>query len=134
MAGPPFQKGLIVAKEEIGNQTLESVSGPATQQQFQITIDDSKAPSTYSNLVRVGGSAEEIVLDFAGPLRPTGNNTAVMQVQQRIMMNPWAAKRLAMALGQTIQRYEQTYGVLEIDERRRRVAQPPPPPVAGKIN
>lgn len=112
-----------MTNKDFGTQTLESV-GATGQQQFQITIDDSGAPVTYSTLVRVGGSAEEVVLDFAGPLRPTGQSTATMKVDQRIIMNPWAAKRLAIALSQAIQRYEETYGGLEIDERKRRVAKP----------
>jgi hypothetical protein len=40
-------------------------------------------------------------------------------------MSPWAAKRLHMALKQAIERYEEAYGPLEIDERKRRVQQQP---------
>jgi len=119
----------VSTNKEFGSQTLESVAGNA--QQLQINIDDSDAPVTYSTLVRVGGSAEELVLDFAGPLRPTSQNTAVMKVDQRIIMSPWAAKRLALALSQAIERYEATYGQLEIDERKRRLAQPAP---QGKVS
>jgi hypothetical protein len=36
------------------------------------------------------------------------------------VLNPWAAKRLALALNQAMARYEQTYGLLELDERKRR--------------
>ena len=114
-------KGTLVNKD-IGSETLESVANQANQ--IQINIDDSDAQTTYSSLVRVGGSAEELVLDFSGPLRPTGPKSAVMKVDQRIIMNPWAAKRLHMAIEQAIQRYEETYGNLEVDERKRRVAQP----------
>ncbi len=115
--------------KDLGSETLESVAAQANQ--IQISIDDSDAQTTYSSLVRVGGSAEELVLDFSGPLRPTGPKSAVMKVDQRIIMNPWAAKRLHMAIEQAIQRYEETYGSLEVDERKRRVAQPQS---AGKPN
>jgi hypothetical protein len=105
--------------------TLESVSTgqphgqQAQQAQLQITIDDSATPVIYSANVRVSNTAEEIFLDFAGGLRPTGQNSAVLKVDERVVMNPWAAKRLALALHDTIARYEQTYGELELDARKR---------------
>ena len=100
--------------------TLESVSGGQTQQpQLQVSIDDSSTPVTYSANVRVSNTAEEVFLDFAGGLRPTGPNSAILKVDERIVMNPWAAKRLALALNDTIARYEQTYGELELDARKR---------------
>ncbi len=108
------------------SDTIETVAAAdqQAQQQMQLQIDESSTPVTYSTTVRVWGSAEEFNLDFAGPLRPAGNNTARLKIDQRLVLNPWAAKRLAIALGQAVARYEQTYGGLELDERKRRVATP----------
>jgi len=104
------------------NETLAAPT-EAQRPQVQLQIDDSKAETTYSTTVRVWGSAEEINLDFAGPIRPTQQqNVARLQIDQRIVMNPYAAKRLAIALSQAVTRYEQTYGTLELDERKRREA------------
>jgi len=98
-----------------------SAASEQQQQQVQLQIDDSTTPVTYSTTVRVWGSAEEINLDFAGPIRPTGQSGTVrLKIDQRMVLNPYAAKRLAIALGQAVGRYEQTYGVLELDERKRR--------------
>jgi hypothetical protein len=112
--------------QQSGTETIEAVSAAADpqQQQMQLQIDDAQTPVTYSTTVRVWGSAEEINLDFAGPLRPTNQpKVARLKIDQRITLNPWAAKRLAIALSQAVSRYEQTYGPLELDERRRRVGQ-----------
>ncbi|MEX2214968.1 MAG: DUF3467 domain-containing protein [Phycisphaeraceae bacterium] len=98
-------------------QTLGGTAAAA--QQLQIDVDDEGVPVTYGKLVRVGASAEEITLDVAGPLKQTAATRASMKVETRIILNPWAAKRLAIALGQTIQKYEEVYGELEIDERKR---------------
>lgn len=106
-------------------ESIETISaaGDQAQQQMQLQIDDSTTPITYSTTVRVWGSAEEINLDFAGPLRPTNQpKVARLKIDQRLVLNPWAAKRLAIALGQAVSRYEQTYGPLELDERKRRVS------------
>lgn len=110
--------------KDLGSETLESVNASA-QQQIQVQIDDADAPTTYSSQVIVGGSAEEIVLNFAAGLRPTGQQSASLKVQQKVVMSPWAAKRLAIALQQTMERYEQAYGKLELDERRRRAGGAP---------
>lgn len=114
-----------MAKE---TDSIETISAPADQQQqqqqLQLQIDDSTTPTTYSTTVRVWGSAEEINLDFAGPIRPTGPTSARLKIDQRLVLNPWAAKRLAIALQQAVVKYEQTYGVLELDARKRVVQQP----------
>ena len=103
---------------DFGAETIETISAAGTgQQQLKIEVDESQVGSTYSSTVRVWGSAEEINLDFAGPIRPSGPQTAKLKIDQRIVMNPWAAKRLAISLGQAIARYEQAYGPLELDAR-----------------
>jgi len=92
------------------------------QKQIQLQIDDSQAGTYYSSTARVSGSAEEITIDFAGPVRAKDKpSVARLKIDQRVMLSPWAAKRLALALGQAVSRYEQAYGILEIDERKRRV-------------
>lgn len=111
-----------MAKKEEQNEQIETVAAAGQQQnQFQLQIDDAATPLLYSTTVRVWGSSEEINLDFAGPIRPSGKNQARLKIDQRVVLNPWAAKRLAVALGQAVGRYEQTYGVLELDEKKRRV-------------
>ena len=115
--------------KEDATDTIETISAAGDeqqQQQIQLQIDDSQTPLLYSTTVRVWGSSEEINLDFAGPIRPgTAPRTARLKIDQRVVLNPWAAKRLAVALGQAVGRYEATYGTLELDERRRRVAGAP---------
>ncbi len=110
--------------EDKDSQTIETISAApeAASPQIQLQIDDANTPCTYSTTVRVWGSAEEINLDFAGPIRP-GNEpkTARLKIDQRLVLNPYAAKRLAIALSQAVGRYEQTYGTLELDEKKRRV-------------
>jgi dTDP-4-dehydrorhamnose reductase len=114
-----------------GTETIETISAAAEaapqarqQQQVQLQIDDANTPITYSTTVRVSSTAEEFNIDFAGPLRQTSPTAARLKVDQRVVLNPWAAKRLAMALIQAVQRYEQTYGVIELDAKKRLVNQP----------
>ncbi len=106
-----------------GAETIETISTAAgdQQQQVQIQVDDAQTAVTYSSTVRVWGSAEEVNLDFAGPLRPTGPKSAKLKIDHRVILNPWAAKRLCLAMNQAIARYEKAYGPLEVDPRKRLV-------------
>ncbi len=89
-------------------------------QQVQVQIKDDKATTVYSNVCRVGGTPEEIFVDFAINLQHQETpGVAVMEVNTRVLMNFYSAKRLALALSQAVQRYEQVYGPLELDPRRR---------------
>ena len=115
---------------DFGSQPLGDMQHSAPQQ-VQLQIDDSTAHTSYSTLVVANATPEELILNFAGPLRPTGPKTAVMKVEQRVIMSPWAAKRFAIMLMQTLQRHEETYGPIEVDERKRRLQ---PPPTSGKPN
>ena len=91
-------------------------------QQMQVQVKDDKATTVYSNMVRIfgGPNAEELILDFT-MMTPSAQQaeTMVMEVSTRVAMNYFAAKRLALALSQAVQRYEQQFGPIELDPRRR---------------
>lgn len=112
----------VAERAETINAASGVQPGDGQQSQMQLQIDDDQALVSYSTAARVWGSAEEINVDFAGPLRPSKqSNTTKLKIDTRVVLNPWAAKRLAIALAQAVTRYEQTYGTLEVDERKRRV-------------
>jgi hypothetical protein len=89
------------------------------QQQQQIQIDDSKAVAMYVNFCRVTGTPEELIIDFGLNPQPFGTPTEPIAVTQRIVTNFFTAKRMLHALHLTLQRHEQTFGVLETDVNRR---------------
>ena len=108
------------------SDTISTPIAASDPQQIQLQIDDTETVSHYSSTARVWGAAEEINLDFAGPVRATQQpKVARLKIEHRVVLNPWAAKRLALALGKAVARYEQTYGVLELDERKSRVGGAP---------
>ena len=108
----------------MSEQNPPATTTPPGQQQMQVHIRDEKAHIVYSNVCRVGATPEEIFVDFAINLQQQESpNVAVMDINTRVLMNFYSAKRLALALSQAVQRYEQTFGQLELDPRRR-VKQP----------
>ena len=89
----------------------------------QVRLDDSDAQTCYANFCRISGTPEELVLDFALNPQSTGRLPEVLDINQRVIMNFYTAKRLLGALHQAVHRHEQAFGPLEIDFRKRVHAQ-----------
>jgi hypothetical protein len=100
----------------------EPAAQPGSSSQMQVQVRDDKVHTVYSNMVRLlgGPNAEELLLDFT-VMTPSSDRpeVMVMEVNTRVAMNYFAAKRLALALSQAVQRYEQQFGPIELDPRRR---------------
>lgn len=96
----------------------------AGQQQIRLRIDERTMTTTYSNAFRTNGTAEEVMLDFGinlvNPPPPQGQPEIVFQVNQRVVMNYYSAKRLAITLSQIIRRHEEQFGELVLDVNKRR--------------
>lgn len=73
----------------------------------------------YANFARVTGSPEELILDFGLNPQPFGAQSAPIQIQRRLVLNFFTAKRLLAALSMAVQRHEQAFGVLETDVNKR---------------
>lgn len=82
---------------------------PNNTNNLNLNINDEVAQGTYCNLAIITHSPAEFILDFAQAL--PGREGAT--VRQRIIMSPYHAKRLAMALNGNLQKYEETFGTIE---------------------
>lgn len=108
--------------EPLGVATLES---PAEAQMMAdaatLTLSyDESSHATYSNLCRVTGTPEEVMMDFA--LNPNAFGRVVdevVKIDHRIVMSYEAAKRTAFVLLETIRRHEERFGSVELDPRKR---------------
>ncbi len=89
-----------------------------------ISVDDSKALSCYANFCRVTGSPEELIIDFGMNAQPMGTNDKPIDIQQRIVLNFYTAKRLLHALHVSVRRHEEVFGNIETDIQKRVVAKP----------
>ncbi len=100
------------------NDVIQPEGAPGDRP-IELQLDDSATAKLYSSTSRVWGSAEEIYLDFASGIQAAGENKALLKIDQRVVLSPWGAKRLALALNQVVANYEKMYGPLEIDQRKR---------------
>jgi len=107
---------------------LQPRQSPPAQQTAEVVVDDSGAQPTYANFCRVMATPEEVILDFGLNPQPFTAGGQVVKATHRIVLSSYTTKRLLTALGMTIQRHEQTFGVIEVDVNRR--VSPPPPQFA----
>ncbi len=96
-------------------QAARSAPGGAPQ----IRWDDSSLKSSYANVCNVSSTREEVVLVF-GINQAWERTQAEVKVQltDRIILSPFAAKRLAELLANVIREYEARFGPLAAEARR----------------
>jgi hypothetical protein len=97
------------------DKTAPDKTAPKEQQQMKIHWDNSNMRSVYSNVCNVAGTREEIVLLFG--MNQSWNadqNEMTIQLNERIVMSPFVAKRLAGLLNNVIKDYESKYGTLDV--------------------
>ena len=83
------------------------------QNQINIELKEEVAQGIYSNLAIISHSSSEFVLDFVRimPGLPKA------EVKSRIVLTPEHAKRLLLALGENIRKYEAAHGLVKVDDR-----------------
>lgn len=93
------------------------VAGP------KVKWDDSRMKSTYANVCNVSSTREEITLLFG--LNQSWNpqqKELIIELSDRIILNPYAAKRMSTLLNNILAQYEERFG--EIGEGAPEAAQP----------
>ncbi len=90
--------------------------------QPKIVWDDTNMRSSYCNVSNVAGGREEIILLFGmNQAWHSGQKEVKVQLSDRIVMSPFAAKRMSILLNNVLADYEKRYGKLDLG-----IAQVPP--------
>ncbi len=102
----------------------ESKTPPAVPAQAagqpKIVWDDSNMRSVYANVVNAAGTREEIVLLFGmNQAWHSGQKEVKVQLTDRVVLSPFAAKRLVLLLNNILRDYEKKFGALDVEARRR---------------
>jgi len=79
-----------------------------------INWDDSKMVSTYANVCNVASTKEEVTLLFGTSQVWRSQQEVTVQLSNRMILNPHAAKRLSVLLTNVIAQYEQRFGELAL--------------------
>jgi hypothetical protein len=91
-----------------------AVPPPAAAATPPMRFNTTNLKSTYCNMCNANSTREEVVLNFGvneGWDRGAGD--AEVALEHRIILSPFAAKRLAQMLGRLVDEYETRYGALK---------------------
>jgi len=82
----------------------------------RIKWDDSNMKSSYANVCNVTSTREEVVMLFGiNQAWNRGQKEVSIQLTDRIIISPYAAKRLVMLLDGVVKEYEKRFGVLNVE-------------------
>jgi len=102
------------------NKTAEEADKAKVQEQAQaqtrLKWDDSAMKSSYANVCNVTSTREEVVMLFGvNQAWNRGQKEVTIQLTDRIIISPYAAKRLVMLLDGVVKEYEKRFGALNIE-------------------
>jgi hypothetical protein len=81
--------------------------------QTKIRWEDGKLRTAYANVCNVATTREEVMVLFGTSQAWMGNSEEItVELSDRILLNPHAAKRLLGMLAKSLEEYEKSYGPL----------------------
>ncbi|MBZ0271754.1 DUF3467 domain-containing protein [bacterium] len=85
----------------------------AQQMKLRLKVDDALAGGEYANIIAVNHSEGEFVIDtfFHEP------RLSMARMKHRVIMSPRNAKRLAMMLNASVERWEQQWGKIDLTQK-----------------
>lgn len=97
-------------------KTEEGKPGPraATIPPSQVKFDTSNLKSSYCNVCNGSSTREEVVINFGvNESWDMGHEKLLVMLQHRVVMSPYAAKRLRDMMNRLIDEHETKYGKLD---------------------
>jgi hypothetical protein len=80
------------------------------EKELKLKINDEQLKGAYANQVGIMHTRDEFVLDFISMLPPEA------LVTSRVIVSPVALKRMYMAIGVNIKKYEESFGAIRVDD------------------
>lgn len=85
-----------------------------------VVWDDSNMRSTYANVCNVASTREEFTLLFGtNQSWHMGHNELKVDLSDRMILNPYAAKRMSILLNGIIQEYETRFGEISLAQKEK---------------
>jgi hypothetical protein len=99
---------------ETPRESTAAPSQDAAAQQIRVRWDDTNMKSSYANVCNVASTREEVVLLFGvNQAWNTAQREIPVQLSDRIILSPHAAKRLSVLLNNVLREYEARFGALQ---------------------
>ena len=81
----------------------------------KVKWNDSDMRTTYANVCNVTGTREEVTLLFGTNQTGIDQKEVSVRLSDRIIVSPFAAKRLALLMNSVVKEYEKRFGELSIE-------------------
>jgi hypothetical protein len=102
--------------EESRTKNPQAAAGSTTGTGRKIRWDTKNMKNTYANVCNVTSTREEVVMLFGiNQAWERGQQELEIELTDRIIMSPFAAKRMVQLLGNLMDEYEKRYGKLDTD-------------------
>ena len=97
------------------DQAKEGAAVQAAANQMQAKWDDTNMKSAYANVCNVMSTREEVVMMFGvNQAWHAGQKEVTVQLTDRIILSPHAAKRLSLLLTNIVKQHEERFGQINI--------------------
>jgi Protein of unknown function (DUF3467) len=89
----------------------------APARETQLRWDDQKMATSFANVVNIQSTREQVDLFFGTnqTWNAANEKTLTIELSNRIILSPFAAKRLSVALNGVMREYESRYGQLDVE-------------------
>lgn len=103
-----------VANTETPPAAANGEPARARPRETQLNWDDRKMATSFANVVNIQTTREQVDLFFGTnqTWNMAGDAPLTIELSNRIILSPFAAKRLLTALSGVIREYETRYGVI----------------------
>lgn len=103
-----------MADKKEPQSSTPATPAPATADGQRLRMNTASVKSSYCNMVNVTTTREEVVMNFGvNESWDRGAAEYDVRLEHRIVMSPFAAKRLTQMLGKLVEEYEARYGELK---------------------
>jgi hypothetical protein len=106
---------------EMSDEKADVRELPREGVEVRIKWDDANLKTSYANVCHVSSTREEVTLLFGINQgvqgTPAGPRDVTVQLSDRVIVSPFAAKRLLRLLDGVLREYEARFGALEVETR-----------------
>lgn len=101
------------------NKESQTASESKPAASARVEWDDSRMVTTYANVANAASTREEVALLFGTNTswNISGGKPVKIELNNRIILSPYAAKRFMLLLGGVIEEYESRFGKLDVESQ-----------------
>jgi len=111
----------------VQGDSIENQAQQQTGKQVRLKVDHTGMGTTYANAFKTNATSEEVIVDLGLNMVVPNQQAAagdvagdiLFQVNNRLILNYYTAKRLALSLGQIVRGYEEKFGELKLNVAER---------------